>query len=224
MRLLNTKSPKLQYFVANIPAYVILSHTWGEEEVLFEDIDKADVSRMAGYAKILRCCQQAQEDGFDYAWIDTLCIDKKSSAELSEAIKLIYKWYWEAATCYAYLADVANPADSCPPGLSSTDTQNELQSSRWFTRGWTLQELLAPEVVEFYDQSWQRLGSRTKLVDQPSRASNIDRRYLLDRRLISTASIATRFSWASLRQTTRSEDMAYCLLGLVGINMPMLYG
>ncbi|KAJ8113703.1 hypothetical protein OPT61_g4222 [Boeremia exigua] len=212
MRLLNTRTLKLHYFVADIPEYVILSHTWGEEEVLLEDIDKPEVCKMIGYTKILQCCQQAKEDGFEWVWIDTCCIDKKSSAELTEAINSMYKWYWEAATCYAYLADVTDVDDS------------SFERSRWFTRGWTLQELLAPSIVEFYTQNWRRLGSRIKLANRLACASNIERCYLLDRRLVSTASIATRFSWASLRQTTRPEDIAYCLLGLVGINMPMLYG
>lgn len=211
MRLLNTTTLKLHYFVADIPDYVILSHTWGEEEVLFEDIDKPNVSGMAGYAKILKCCQQGKYDGFEWAWVDTCCIDKRSSAELTEAINSMYKWYWEAATCYAYLAD-------------ATKLHDDLERSRWFTRGWTLQELLAPGFVEFYAHGWRRLGSRTKLVDRLVRATNIDKRFLLDRKLISGASIATKFSWASLRQTTRAEDMAYCLLGLVDVNMPMLYG
>lgn len=123
----------------------------------------------------------------------------------------MYKWYWEAATCYAYLADV-------------TKLHDNFERSRWFTRGWTLQELLAPVFVEFYAHGWQRLGSRTKLVDRLVCATNIEKHFLLDRQLIFGASIATKFSWASLRQTTRAEDMAYCLLGLVDVNMPMLYG
>lgn len=211
MRLLNTTTLKLHYFVADIPEYVILSHTWGEGEVLFEDIDKPNVSGMAGYAKILKCCQQGRDDGFEWAWVDTCCIDKRSSAELTEAINSMYKWYWEAATCYAYLADV-------------TKLHDNFERSRWFTRGWTLQELLAPVFVEFYAHGWQRLGSRTKLVDRLVCATNIEKHFLLDRQLIFGASIATKFSWASLRQTTRAEDMAYCLLGLVDVNMPMLYG
>lgn len=226
MRLLNTTTLKLHYFVADIPDYVILSHTWGEEEVLFEDIDKPNVSGMAGYAKILKCCQQGRDDGFDWAWVDTCCIDKRSSAELTEAINSMYKWYWEAATCYAYLADVTISGNEHHniQGSSTTQLHDGLERSRWFTRGWTLQELLAPVFVEFYAYGWQRLGSRTKLVDGLVRATNIEKRFLLDRQLIYGASIATKFSWASLRQTTRAEDMAYCLLGLVDVNMPMLYG
>ena len=226
MRLLNTTILKLHEFFTDIPDYVILSHTWGEEEVLFEDIDKPNVSDMAGYAKILKCCTQAWEDGFDWAWVDTCCIDKRSSAELTEAINSMYKWYWEAATCYAYLADVAISSNEHQhvQGSSKTQLHDDLEKSRWFTRGWTLQELLAPVFVEFYAHDWQRLGSRTKLVDRLVRATNIEKRFLLDRELIFGASIATKFSWASLRQTTRAEDMAYCLLGLVDVNMPMLYG
>ena len=227
MRLINTETLQLQYFVANVPQYVILSHTWGEDEVLFDDIGQPYASKMAGYDKIQGCCEQAKKDGFQWAWIDTCCIDKKSSAELSEAINSMYKWYWEAATCYAYLADVVETGgrpDPCSPETPCNNVSRVFEDSRWFTRGWTLQELLAPAFVEFYSRGWQRLGSRSKLIDPVVRATKIERRYLLDRQSLQTASIATRFSWASLRQTTRAEDMAYCLLGLLNINMPMLYG
>lgn len=118
MRLLNTTSLKLHYFVADVPAYAILSHTWANDEVLFDDIDKPHVTSMGGYNKIFRCCERARNDGFEWTWIDTCCIDKSSSAELSEAINSMYRWYWEATTCYAYLEDVADthqlPQDCLP--------------------------------------------------------------------------------------------------------------
>ncbi|KAL1600119.1 hypothetical protein SLS59_006193 [Nothophoma quercina] len=172
---------------------------------------------MAGYDKIRHCCGQAKDDGYEWVWIDTCCIDKRSSAELSEAINSMYQWYWNAEICYAHLVDVIKD-----PLLDGNDAS--FIASRWFSRGWTLQELLAPETVEFYDGNWQILGTKLSLLDSICEASQIDMKYLLKRELIKEASIATIFSWASRRKTTRSEDIAYCLLGLVSINMPMLYG
>jgi hypothetical protein len=201
-------------FFEEKPDYVILSHTWQNEEVSFDDIDKLHCQQMAGYNKIAGCCKLAVRDGFDWAWIDTCCIDKRSSAELSEAINSMYKWYWQAAICYVYLSDVSTGAD----------WEEELESSRWFTRGWTLQELLAPDTVEFYNEAWVLLGSKARLIEHIQKATKIGQRFLLSRELIKDASIATKFSWAAPRTTTRLEDIAYCMLGLLEVNMPMLYG
>lgn len=169
---------------------------------------------MSGYKKIVGCCEQASADGYEWVWIDTCCIDKRSSAELSEAINSMYRWYWQAAVCYAHLQDVDSMHIDNP----------SFRESKWFRRGWTLQELLAPEVVEFYTKNWVRIGTRATLITSIEAASRIERKYLEDRHTVQDACIATKFSWASRRQTTRTEDMAYCLLGLVNINMPMLYG
>ncbi|KAF2130928.1 HET-domain-containing protein, partial [Dothidotthia symphoricarpi CBS 119687] len=217
MRLLNTSTLNLHYFGDDIPLYVILSHVWGRGEVTFDDIDKSHAKGMLGYKKIAECCDKAVQDGFEWVWIDTCCIDKKSSAELSEAINSMYRWYWQAEICYAYLKDVAEDEDY-------VDEKSKFQTSRWFQRGWTLQELLAPTVVEFYGRSWGLLGTKSSLLDAVHAATKIEKKYLVDRDLIKNASVATKFSWASLRRTTRTEDMAYCLLGLVHVNMPMLYG
>lgn len=211
MWLLGTKTLELHNFITDVPDYVILSHTWGVEEVSFDDIKDPQVrQRLTGFDKIVGCCQQARQDGFEWAWIDTCCIDKRSSAELSEAINSMYNWYWQAAKCYAYLSDV-------PDLRSFTD-------STWFERGWTLQELLAPAVLEFFDCEWIFLGTKLSLVDDIVQATGIDRKYITRRHVIQEASVATKLSWASKRSTTRIEDIAYCLLGLMRVNMPMLYG
>lgn len=209
MHLLNTSTLKLTYYVNRVPAYAILSHTWGDEEVTFDDIEKPHAVSMIGYQKILKSCAQARHDGFEWIWVDTCCIDKKSSAELSEAINSMYTWYWYAEVCYAYLSDV--PAEP-------------LVKSRWFKRGWTLQELLAPAIVEFYSWEWKRIGTKSSLADDIRRATGIQKRFFLDRRNIKAASVGTKFSWAAQRTTTRLEDTAYSLLGIVDVNMPMLYG
>jgi hypothetical protein len=214
MWLLNASTLKLHSFFENIPEYVILSHTWGEGEVAFEDIDKPYARNMTGYNKIVGCCRLALRDGYEWAWIDTCCIDKRSSAELSEAINSMYDWYWQAAICYAYLSDI----------IAGEEWNQDLETSRWFTRGWTLQELLAPDIVEFYNAAWIFLGTKAKLLTIIQKATRIDPKYLLSRETIKDASVGTKFSWAALRKTTRLEDMTYCLLGLVQVNMPMLYG
>lgn len=210
MWLLHTEILKLSNFLSDTPDYVILSHTWGKDEVAFEEMDQPQVKDKLGYRKVAECCVQARKDGYDWAWIDTCCIDKRSSAELSEAINSMYDWYWNAALCYVYLADC--------------QVIDDFEESRWFKRGWTLQELLAPNVVEFYNQNWQFLGSKERLAHQVATRTNIAVRYLRDRNLIHSACLATKFHWASRRQTSRKEDKAYCLLGLVQVNMPMLYG
>lgn len=217
MRLLNTSTLVLHDFFEPYPDYVILSHMWGDEEVSYDDIHLPHARQMRGSRKIAGCCRIALRDGFDWAWIDTCCIDKRSSSELSEAINSMYEWYWSASICYAYLSDVREHRDSAT-------TREEFETSRWHTRGWCLQELLAPDVVEFYDEAWKFLGTKAKLMHHISDVTGINGRYLLDRDAIRSASIATKFSWAAVRQTTRAEDMAYCLLGLLDINMPMLYG
>jgi hypothetical protein len=157
--------------------------------------------------------------GVNYCWVDTCCIDKSNSTELSEAINSMFMWYEKAKVCYVYLADVGKH--------DSYDKRGEISRSRWFTRGWTLQELLAPRRVEFYDANWEALGTRSSLADIISDLTGIDVE-VLDHDLYNfnpnEKSIAARMSWASNRQTTRVEDMAYCLLGIFGVNMPLLYG
>ncbi|KAH8790684.1 heterokaryon incompatibility protein-domain-containing protein [Hyaloscypha finlandica] len=235
MRLLNVKTGKLEeYFGSSIPKYAILSHTWGKDEVTFSDIqnirDEAQakntlphedlapfpanvhdpsVERKSGYQKIVYACRQALMDGHQYVWIDTCCIDKSSSTELSEAINSMFQWYQKAGICYAYLEDV--PVKS-------------FATSRWFTRGWTLQELLAPPDVIFYGEKWTLLGEKLILASLIAEVTKIGKETILDRSRLKYNSIAQRMSWASKRKTTRMEDVAYCLLGICGVNMPLLYG
>ncbi|KAM0420630.1 hypothetical protein ACHAPT_011546 [Fusarium lateritium] len=148
MRLLDTSSYELTEFIGNkIPSYAILSHTWGEGEVLFSDIQNKTAQSKNGFGKLVSCCRKAVEDGFKWVWIDTCCIDKSSSAELSEAINSMYQWYRDSVICYAYLEDVT---DTLPAKGTSSKGFAE---SRWFTRGWTLQELIAPRAVEFYTRA-----------------------------------------------------------------------
>jgi hypothetical protein len=192
---------------------------WREEEVTFEDIDKPHAQTMAGYQKIIKCCQQATIDGFKWVWIDTCCIDKSSSAELSEAINSMYNWYWQAETCYAYLDDVDELVDP-----ERGPFHSDFVRSRWFRRGWTLQELLAPPDVMFFNRKWDLLGTKHELYHIIKRATEIDERHIRHRETVYDASIGTVFSWAAKRDTRRPEDVAYCLLGFFRVNMPLLYG
>jgi hypothetical protein len=225
MRLLNVKTRRLEEFVGDdIPRYAILSHTWGPEEVTFKHIEPEGYK--TGSVKIDGCCEQALRTNIGYVWIDTCCIDKSSSAELSEAINSMWSWYYNAAVCYAYLSDV-------PTGDQHWLDDSAFRESRWFTRGWTLQELLAPDRVEFYDSSWTFISKKEAVIfDEPflnvlSKITGIPGMFFgttTGRWPIKSASIAQRMSWAAGRMTTRVEDIAYSLLGIFSVNMTMLYG
>ncbi|KAH8800819.1 heterokaryon incompatibility protein-domain-containing protein [Xylogone sp. PMI_703] len=220
MRLLNVRTLEFEDFVGevgiDIPLYAILSHTWGEGEVSFADHVGRQSWSKKGYEKIRGCCRLAKSEGFQYAWIDTCCIDKSSSAELSEAINSMFTWYHDAAVCYVYLNDVDASED--PTALESSFSR-----SRWFTRGWTLQELLAPGEVVFFGSDWVEIGTKKSLCAEVSRITGISRK-VLEERSWATNSVAEKMSWASGRRTTRLEDEAYCLIGLFNVNMPLLYG
>ena len=221
MRLLDTSTLELhEYFDDNIPKYAILSHTWGEEEVSFHDLQNKKPEHLdgsKGYMKIKACCALAASEGYKYVWIDTCCIDKTSSAELSEAINSMYRWYRDAGICYAFLVDVWIGKEN----KYSSRVIQEFCESRWFTRGWTLQELLAPQTMCFFDKDWRRLGDKVTLEREMSSITGIQRSHIVKH---TSASAAQKMSWASGRKTTRVEDMAYSLMGIFDVNMPLLYG
>lgn len=224
MRLLNASKSLtsgdliIEPFVGLAPQYAILSHTWTDEEVTLQDISLPGVRKMKGYTKIMKTCEQAVRDGFSYAWVDTCCIDKSSSAELSEAINSMYKWYEHAGIAYAYFEDL--------PGDTPTLEESELRRCRWFTRGWTLQELIAPAEVIIFDAVWNARGRKTELPNLLDRITGIDGTLLRSpgNRSLKTIPIARRMSWAAGRRTTRDEDVAYSLMGIFDVNMPLLYG
>ena len=204
----------------DIPPYAILSHTWSKntaEEVIFKDIKKGTWKDKAGYRKLEFCVEQAGRDGLQYFWVDTCCIDRSNKAELDEAINSMFRWYRDSTRCYVYLSDV-----------SITD-QDDLswepafETSRWFTRGWTLQELLAPASVDFFTQEGVRLGDKRSLEQKVHKTTGIPIS-ALRRTPLSQFSVDERFTWAATRQTTRLEDWAYCLLGIFGVFMPLIYG
>ncbi|EAA33114.1 HET-domain-containing protein [Neurospora crassa] len=284
MRLLDVETLQLELFDDGPKcAYAILSHTWGQEEVSFQDMqDLAKAPRTTstfvdsgystasstrnhtgpseqfdfanngtaqhkpvtakqGFSKILGCCAKARTEGYRYVWIDTCCIDKSSSAELSEAINSMFKWYHDAEVCYAFLNDISVPEviphhespyvdQSMSDGgngdaMSITEEMKELlYGSKWFTRGWTLQELIAPSDVVFCDRLWREFGTRESLSDDIAAITGIDAGLLRMERKLGDFSVAQRMSWAATRRTTRIEDEAYCLMGLFDVNLPLLYG
>ncbi|KAK6433557.1 hypothetical protein LTR95_010268 [Oleoguttula sp. CCFEE 5521] len=228
MWLLNAKTRKLEYADRQRHThYAILSHTWGDGEVLFDDIDEPHAKRLVGYKKIDFACRQALDDQLQYVWIDTCCIDKRSSAELSEAINSMYRWYYDAHICYAFIADVQSKPSIVGDANEDrpyANLKSLLTASRWFYRGWTLQELIAPRDVKFYDKTWRPLGDKVSLRSVLSDITKISSGVLKDRDALSSASIAQRMSWAAGRKTSRLEDQAYSLLGLFDVNMPLLYG
>ncbi|EPE06723.1 HET domain-containing protein [Ophiostoma piceae UAMH 11346] len=332
MRLLNVETMALEMFQGEdtMPPYTILSHCWGEEEVSLQDFQRGNYHHLKGFQKIESCCRRTKLEHFKYTWIDTCCINKDSSAELSEAINSMFLWYERAVVCYVYLEDVtwdwtddtwfdesgeevdvdmpSGSADrkdmtrtapktqgTTPMRSRSTvlfhgvdlvreqtherqgktlitdkypndcqilqvlppneyhslqriqalscrpDSPNTIQfrSSRWFTRGWTLQELIAPEHVIFFDHTWSEIGSKIALSNLIFAITGIDKLVLChsflqhsidyeDRKPLQETlrkfSVATRMYWASRRSTSRMEDIAYCLLGIFDINMPLMYG
>ncbi|KAL4953709.1 hypothetical protein BDW69DRAFT_184217 [Aspergillus filifer] len=186
MRLLDATTFELVEFLpGQLPPYAILSHTWETDEILFEDLIRGIASSKPGFEKLHRAGTQAIHDGLNYIWIDSCCVNKDSSSELSESI----------------------------------NTMEGLTSCRWFTRGWALQELLAPADVLFFSRNWVALGSKTDLCEPISNITGIDIVYLCGYRDLESASIAQRMSWAANRETTRPEDIAYCLLGIFGVNI-----
>lgn len=225
MRLINTRTFDLCEFIDNeIPErYAILSHRWGNEEVTFQDWQVLSVAKTKkGFAKIDMACKQAQKHGLDYLWVDTNCIDKTSSTELSEAVNSMFRWYQRSTVCYAYLSDV----ESLPGGFDMTNAKHvqQFRASEWFKRGWTLQELLAPVILTFYSRDWSEIASRSTMADLICETTRIDTVYLDGNGMFKNASIAQKMSWVSRRETKRIEDMAYCMLGIFDVNLPLLYG
>ena len=238
MRLLNTHTLEFEEFVGRPEEdYAILSHRSGDEEVSYKEFRKSReaVKHRAGYKKIAEFCEISKQRGYRLAWIDTCCIDKRSSAELSEVLNSMFEWYAKSSECYVWLEDHSGNLD-------------DLHKCTWFKRAWTLQEMLAPERVVFFTLDWKVIGHKIftpalgdlpcpcelktpagltlvgqNLIPWLAKASGIPETYLLGTKVHYT-SVAARMSWASHRSATRVEDCAYSLMGFFGINMPMLYG
>ena len=230
MRLLELQSDGSFCLTANLldgdlPRYSILSHTWGDdgEEVSYEDLMEGSGREKPGYRKIRFCAERAASDGLRHFWVDSCCIKKSSDAELSEAINSMFRWYNGAAKCYVYLSDVSALGTEEKDQNSQNTWEPAFRRSRWFSRGWTLQELLAPISVEFFSKEAIRLGEKQLLAQQIHEITGISISALLGRPL-REFTVHDRMLWAANRKTKREEDMAYSLLGIFDIHIPIIYG
>ena len=208
-----------------VPPYAILSHTWGAntEEVTFEDLTNGTGRDKAGYEKLRFCGDQVKYDGLRYFWVDTCCINKANFTELSQAINSMFRWYQKAAKCYVYLSDVSTTKRKASEQSFETTWEPAFRKSRWFCRGWTLQELLAPSSVEFFSRDRKRLGDKRTLESVIHEVTKIDVSALRGASP-SQFSVEERFSWSENRQTTHKEDKVYSLLGIFDVHMPLIYG
>ena len=210
---------------SNIPEYAILSHTWGAdiEEVTYRDLIDGTGKNKVGYKKLQFCREQAERDKLHNFWVDTCCIDKSNPEELTEAINSMFRWYRDAAKCYAYLSDVPRADVDTTDHSQQLPWESAFRTSRWFTRGWTLQELIAPKTVEFYSRDHMLLGDKTSLEQQICEITGIAIGALRGHSL-QEFSIQERFRWVDKRDTTKEEDLAYCLFGIFDVNLPPIYG
>ena len=211
--------------------YAILSHRWIAQEVDYGEVvklakmaveDRDEIRQRDGYRKIHQSCELARTDGYEWLWVDTCCIDKRSSAELSEAINSMYRWYENAQVCYVYLHDI--PGSSFPTMNDDESYPNSNGWPEWFSRGWTLQELIAPSNVQFLNKDWQTIGDKMTLAPTLVDITGVSEHILTDGLRGNRPCVAQIMSWAAHRTTTRAEDRAYSLMGLLDVNMPMLYG
>ncbi|OCK80961.1 HET-domain-containing protein [Lepidopterella palustris CBS 459.81] len=207
-----------------VPPYAILSHRWSEDcndEVLFEDLGTDAWITKANSPKIVFCAGRAAEDGLEYFWIDTCCIDKWDRDELSKAVNSMFRWYQNAFKCYVYLSDVL--WSSGEHAGQQRPWEAAFRESCWFKRGWTLQELIAPASVEFFTSDGQRVGDKESLEQIIHEITGIPDQALQCSSL-HEFSVSDRIAWLGDRRTTEPEDAAYCLLGILNISMPLSYG
>lgn len=225
-----------EFYGDNVPSYFILSHTWGkpsdelsyrklleyQTSSLTETPERTHLLRKVRFcAKIAAIYKRVHDVVVEHCWIDTCCINKEDSNELSEAINSMFRWYQKSRLCLVYLSDVS------VEGLDESQQHQAIKKSRWFTRGWTLQELIAPSWLEFYDVAGKFLKFRDTLAREINEITGIPLELLgrvgveLD---LNSYTVEERLSWGESRQTTRIEDKAYCMQGLFNVHMPIIYG
>ncbi|KAI6028003.1 hypothetical protein BKA83DRAFT_4490519 [Pisolithus microcarpus] len=217
MYLLNVNTQQLEDIHEWRP-YAILSHAWRVGETHhFHDVGTESVRIQPGYEKVEMCCELARQDGLDYVWIDTCCADANSSAARTETAMSAYTWFQQAQVCYTYLDDVDGSEDP-------REGYSTFRHSRWFKRAWTLQELLAPKHVFFFAKDWTMIGTKGGLSSVISSMTGIHKDALEYPERVPRFSVATRMSWAKGRMSTKEEDKVYAVMGLFGVNLPILYG
>ncbi|KAF5343771.1 hypothetical protein D9758_015338 [Tetrapyrgos nigripes] len=231
-RLINTCTIKLEEFPSDdsIPPYAILSHCWTEgQEISYEEMVNcrsptwlSSISFKSGYEKIVAACRQARRTGLAYIWIDTCCINKGDHGQQSQDINSMFDYYKNSEVCYVYLSDYHSPRFDI---RAMYDRAFEISPTpRWFSRGWTLQELIAPSSVEFFDAEWKRCGDSWTLSLSLRRITGISEDVLEFGYGNMDVGLVERMSWAIKRETTKEEDRAYCLLGLLDVAMEPHYG
>ncbi|KAL9632123.1 MAG: hypothetical protein Q9204_003920, partial [Flavoplaca sp. TL-2023a] len=229
MRLINTSTYALHKSeeLSGPLAYAILSHKWVGKEVTMQELDsvqwRASNLDQPQMQKIRAACIKARnhDPPIDWLWLDTCCIDKRDLVELSTSLNSMFQWYFKATVCFSYLYDV----DWINGQMSkSTNPRRADKDSEWFERGWTLQELLAPRYMEFYDRNWNFIGTKTDLASTLELKTGIAKAYLTGATNFKNASVATKISWMAGRTTTMVEDIAYSMLGLLNITMEIRYG
>ncbi|KAJ1323666.1 HET domain-containing protein [Microdochium nivale] len=194
-----------------LPPYAILSHTWDHgHEVTYDDMLAGTGHSKRGWRKIRFCERQAPQDSLSHFWVDSCCIDKANHGEMHGALGAMFAWYRDAHVCYVYLTDVKTTAES------------DLLRSRWWTRGWTLQELLAPRDVRFFARGGQYLGDKATLEDVIRRRTGIPAAALRGAPFDSFT-IEEQLSWLGNRQTTYPEDLYNCLVGILGDSLARRY-
>jgi len=227
---LDRRAKVLEFGDDEVTDYAILSHRWTKQEVDYNEVvelakmdkeERTEIRQRDGYRKILQSCEQAKKDGYKWLWVDTCCIDKRSSAELSEAINSMYRWYENSRICYAYLHDLHGPF---PIVMDDGRYPKSKGWPEWFSRGWTLQEMIAPNNVQFFNRDWHPIGDKRSLSPILEEITRVPQHILKEGLSSNRPCVAQIMSWAANRTTTRVEDRAYSLMGLLDVNMPMLYG
>lgn len=228
MRLLRRKSngdfELVTFNTDDLPPYAILSHTWTDGEVTYDELVAETGKNKAGYDKIRFCGERAAADNLQYFWVDTCCIDKSTNQELQTAINSMFRWYQRASKCYVHLSDVQIPKEIINAQSFQIVWKDAFRRSRWFTRGWTLQELLAPSTVEFFSKDGKPLGSKMSLELEIHEITKVPIKALRGEQPLSKFSVSERLSWAANRQTTYKEDKVYCVLGIFDVFLPLIYG
>ncbi|KAJ8519460.1 hypothetical protein ONZ45_g3573 [Pleurotus djamor] len=211
------------------------------------------LEKKEGYAKLDGMCRVAGEFMCRYVWFDAVCIDKSNTMEMEETIHSMWKWYQNAYICIVHLSNTNLKLPSYPANSSVSPTgprrrgdskRKQLKEDPWFRRGWTLPELLAPKRIKFYLGDWtkmdQRVGRRFDICRVQEEGFDFGAEYVQFLRLVADAatvpvcavkqfSLRTHsapevFHWISKRITTRPEDLSYCLMGMLDIHIPIIYG